>query len=101
MSGAHGKCLRLADGSSRAVARTDAKTPDIADAAKPYTVMLWLKPDGGLVGDNMVEHGEEDGAAGDEVHVDDERRKVAPPRRRRRHGGRSCVGNVYVRDHSS
>ena len=99
--GAHGKCLRLADGSSRAVARTDAKTPDIADAAKPYTVMLWLKPDGGLVGDNMVKHGEEDGAAGDEVHVDDERRQVAPPRRRRRHGGRSCVGNVYVRDHSS
>jgi len=53
--GAHGKCLRLADGSSRAVARTDAKTPDIADAAKPYTVMLWLKPDGGLVDDNLVE----------------------------------------------
>ena len=55
--GAHGKCLRLADGSSRAVARTDAKTPDIADAAKPYAVMLWLKPDGGLVGDGLGQVG--------------------------------------------
>ena len=53
--GAHGRCLRFADGASRAVARADAKVPDIPGAAKSYTVMLWLKPDGGLVGDSMVE----------------------------------------------
>lgn len=53
--GGHGKCLRLADGASRAAARADATTPDIPGAAQPCTVMLWLKPDGGLVGDSMVE----------------------------------------------
>ena len=53
--GVHGRCLRFADGASRAVARADAKVPDIPGAAQPYTVMLWLKPDGGLVDDNLVE----------------------------------------------
>ena len=53
--GEHGKCLRFADGASRAVANAGAQTPDIPGAAKPYTVMLWLKPDGGLVDDNLVE----------------------------------------------
>lgn len=56
--GSHGRCLKLEGANSvasSAVVANAVNLPDIPSEDRPYTVMLWLKPDGGLVDDNLVE----------------------------------------------